>query len=165
MNPRYVLLEAVRQLRNVRALVFTFVVPIAMLLIFGTAYGAGGAIDPSTHTITEYAFHSGNTAPSQIAAAPDGTLWFTNGFGRVGEIHVLPDDVIGGDVFDDRNAHGAYDKADAGLAGRLTRWDHAPYVVEQCTFAWTLHRRARHVRHPRRRRRSGHCGPTPCGWR
>ena len=48
MNPRYVLLEAVRQLRNVRSLVFTFVVPIAMLLIFGTAYGAGGAIDPAT---------------------------------------------------------------------------------------------------------------------
>jgi ABC-2 type transport system permease protein len=47
MNPRYVLLEATRQLRNVRSLVFTFVVPIAMLLIFGTAYGADGAIDPA----------------------------------------------------------------------------------------------------------------------
>jgi ABC-2 type transport system permease protein len=45
MNPRYVLLEAGRQLRNVRSLVFTFVVPIAMLLIFGTAYGANGAVD------------------------------------------------------------------------------------------------------------------------
>jgi len=48
MNPRYVLLEAGRQLRNVRSLVFTFVVPIAMLLIFGTAYGADGAVDPAT---------------------------------------------------------------------------------------------------------------------
>jgi ABC-2 type transport system permease protein len=48
MNPRYVLLEATRQLRNVRSLVFTFVVPVAMLLIFGTAYGAGGAVDPAT---------------------------------------------------------------------------------------------------------------------
>jgi ABC-2 type transport system permease protein len=48
MNPRYVLLEAGRQLRNVRSLVFTFVLPIAMLLIFGTAYGADGALDPAT---------------------------------------------------------------------------------------------------------------------
>ena len=48
MNPRYVLLDAVRQLRNVRSVVFTFVVPIAMLLIFGSAYGSGGAIDQAT---------------------------------------------------------------------------------------------------------------------
>lgn len=49
MNPRYVLLEATRQLRNVRSLVFTFVVPIAMLLVFGSAFGSGGAVDPATH--------------------------------------------------------------------------------------------------------------------
>ena len=48
MNPRYVLLDAVRQLRNVRSVVFTFVVPIAMLLIFGSAYGSGGAVDSAT---------------------------------------------------------------------------------------------------------------------
>jgi ABC-2 type transport system permease protein len=48
MNPRYVVLEAFRQLRNVRSLVFTFVVPIAMLLIFGTAYGSDGAVDAAT---------------------------------------------------------------------------------------------------------------------
>jgi ABC-2 type transport system permease protein len=48
MNPRYVLLDAVRQLRNVRSVVFTFIVPIAMLLIFGSAYGSGGAVDPAT---------------------------------------------------------------------------------------------------------------------
>ena len=48
MNPRYVLLDAVRQLRNVRSVVFTFVVPVAMLLIFGSAYGSGGAVDSAT---------------------------------------------------------------------------------------------------------------------
>ncbi|GAA2751675.1 ABC transporter permease [Amnibacterium kyonggiense] len=48
MNPRYVARDALRQLRNVRSVVFTFVVPIAMLLIFGTAYGSGSAVDPAT---------------------------------------------------------------------------------------------------------------------
>jgi ABC-2 type transport system permease protein len=45
---RYVLLEAKRQLRNVRALVFTFAVPVIMMLIFGAAYGGHGAVDPIT---------------------------------------------------------------------------------------------------------------------
>jgi ABC-2 type transport system permease protein len=45
---RYVLLEARRQLRNVRAIVFTFAVPVIMMLIFGAAYGKGHAIDPIT---------------------------------------------------------------------------------------------------------------------
>jgi ABC-2 type transport system permease protein len=48
MNARYLLLEAGRQLRNTRSLVFTFAVPIAMLLIFGSAYGGSGAVDPAT---------------------------------------------------------------------------------------------------------------------
>jgi ABC-2 type transport system permease protein len=43
---RYVLLETRRQLRNVRAMVFTFAVPIVMLLVFGAAYGTQP--DPST---------------------------------------------------------------------------------------------------------------------
>jgi ABC-2 type transport system permease protein len=43
-----VALEVIRQLRNVRGLVFTFVVPIAMLLIFGGAYGGSGQVDHST---------------------------------------------------------------------------------------------------------------------
>jgi ABC-2 type transport system permease protein len=45
---RYVLLEAKRQLRNVRSLVFTFAVPVIMMLIFGAAYGKGDAVDPIT---------------------------------------------------------------------------------------------------------------------
>jgi len=49
MNPRYLLLEARRQLRNVRSLVFTFVLPIAMLLIFGGAHGASSGVDSVTH--------------------------------------------------------------------------------------------------------------------
>lgn len=49
MSVRYVLLEAARQLRNVRSLVFTFLVPVAMLLVFGTVYGSAGAVDPATH--------------------------------------------------------------------------------------------------------------------
>jgi ABC-2 type transport system permease protein len=40
MNTRYFALEMLRQLRNARSLVFTFAVPIAMLLIFGGAYGS-----------------------------------------------------------------------------------------------------------------------------
>jgi ABC-2 type transport system permease protein len=45
---RYVLLEAKRQLRNVRAIVFTFALPVVMMLIFGAAYGKGNAVDPIT---------------------------------------------------------------------------------------------------------------------
>lgn len=47
MRLHYLALETLRQLRNVRSLVFTFVVPVVMLLIFGSAYGAG--IDSTTH--------------------------------------------------------------------------------------------------------------------
>ena len=47
MRLRYLALETLRQLRNVRSLVFTFVVPVVMLLIFGSAYGNG--IDSTTH--------------------------------------------------------------------------------------------------------------------
>ncbi|ROP65013.1 ABC-2 type transport system permease protein [Curtobacterium sp. PhB130] len=46
MPVRYVLLETKRQLRNVRAMVFTFAVPVVMLLVFGAAYGAEH--DPTT---------------------------------------------------------------------------------------------------------------------
>jgi ABC-2 type transport system permease protein len=49
MRFHYVTLEVWRLLRNVRGLVFTFVVPVAMLLIFGAAYGGSGQIDSSTH--------------------------------------------------------------------------------------------------------------------
>jgi ABC-2 type transport system permease protein len=45
---RYIVLETSRQLRNARALVFTFAVPIVMLLIFGGAYGSSGQVDPLT---------------------------------------------------------------------------------------------------------------------
>lgn len=44
---RYVLLETRRQLRNVKAMVFTFAIPVVMLLVFGAAYG--GQVDPVTH--------------------------------------------------------------------------------------------------------------------
>ncbi|SDQ28638.1 ABC-2 type transport system permease protein [Curtobacterium sp. UNCCL20] len=43
---RYVLLETKRQLRNVRAMVFTFAVPVVMLLVFGSAFGT--QTDPTT---------------------------------------------------------------------------------------------------------------------
>ncbi|WP_083513613.1 ABC transporter permease [Curtobacterium luteum] len=43
---RYVALETVRQLRNVKAMVFTFAVPVVMLLVFGAAYGS--QLDQST---------------------------------------------------------------------------------------------------------------------
>jgi len=48
MNLRYIALEVVRQLRNARSLVFTFVLPAVMLLIFGAAYGSDGAVDGTT---------------------------------------------------------------------------------------------------------------------
>jgi ABC-2 type transport system permease protein len=48
MKFRYLGLEVLRQLRLARALVFTFLVPVAMLLIFGSAYGAAGQQDPTT---------------------------------------------------------------------------------------------------------------------
>jgi ABC-2 type transport system permease protein len=40
MPVKYIALESLRQLRNPYSLVFTFVVPLAMLLIFGSMYGA-----------------------------------------------------------------------------------------------------------------------------
>lgn len=40
MNIRYFGLEIGRQLRNARSLVFTFAVPVVMLLIFGSVYGS-----------------------------------------------------------------------------------------------------------------------------
>jgi ABC-2 type transport system permease protein len=40
MNIRYFALEMRRQLRDARSLVFVFAVPVVMLLIFGTVYGA-----------------------------------------------------------------------------------------------------------------------------
>jgi ABC-2 type transport system permease protein len=40
MNIRYFGLEMARQLRNARSLIFTFAVPVAMLLIFGSTYGS-----------------------------------------------------------------------------------------------------------------------------
>ncbi|KQO61545.1 hypothetical protein ASF23_13505 [Curtobacterium sp. Leaf261] len=48
MPIRYVVLETKRQLRNVRAIVFTIAVPVVMLLVFGAAYGSGGQVDTST---------------------------------------------------------------------------------------------------------------------
>lgn len=44
---RYVYLETMRQLRNVRATVFTFAIPVIMLLVFGSTFG--GQVDPTTH--------------------------------------------------------------------------------------------------------------------
>ncbi|MBK4346191.1 ABC transporter permease [Lacisediminihabitans changchengi] len=48
MPIRYILLESWRQLRNVRSLAFTFVVPLVMLLIFGSIYGAAGQQEQTT---------------------------------------------------------------------------------------------------------------------
>jgi ABC-2 type transport system permease protein len=48
MSARYLRLEAVRQLKNVRSLIFSFAVPVFMLLVFGNAYGSAG-VDPATH--------------------------------------------------------------------------------------------------------------------
>ena len=42
MPYRYIFLESLRQLRNVRSLAFTFVIPLVMLLIFGSLYGSSG---------------------------------------------------------------------------------------------------------------------------
>lgn len=46
MPIRYVYLETKRQLRNVRAMVFTFAVPVIMLLVFGSAFRS--QTDPTT---------------------------------------------------------------------------------------------------------------------
>lgn len=46
MNPRYLTLETGRMLRSSRGLVFTFAVPVVMLLIFGNAYGGAGVDAP-----------------------------------------------------------------------------------------------------------------------
>ena len=48
MSIAYLGLESARQLKNVRSLVFTFAVPLVMLLLFGGIYGASGAVDKVT---------------------------------------------------------------------------------------------------------------------
>jgi ABC-2 type transport system permease protein len=48
MSIAYLGLESVRQLKNVRSLVFTFAIPLVMLLLFGGIYGANGAVDKVT---------------------------------------------------------------------------------------------------------------------
>ncbi|MHA7985170.1 ABC transporter permease [Rathayibacter sp. CAU 1779] len=48
MSITYLGLESLRQLRNVASLVFTFLLPIGMLLLFGSIYGSGGAVDHVT---------------------------------------------------------------------------------------------------------------------
>lgn len=45
---KYVALESLRQLRNVPSLIFTFVVPLVMLLLFGSLYGSSGQTEPTT---------------------------------------------------------------------------------------------------------------------
>jgi ABC-2 type transport system permease protein len=49
MSIAYVGLESVRQLKNMRAMIFTIAVPVLMLIVFGNAYGASGQVDPTTH--------------------------------------------------------------------------------------------------------------------
>lgn len=52
MTARYVWLETLRQLRNVRSVMFTLGFPIVFLLIFGSAYGGhgqGAVNEPGTH--------------------------------------------------------------------------------------------------------------------
>jgi len=44
----YIGLESLRQLRNGRGFIFTFAIPLVMLLVFGGAYGSGGAVDKTT---------------------------------------------------------------------------------------------------------------------
>lgn len=48
MSIAYLGLESLRQLKNVRNTVFTFAVPLVMLLLFGGIYGANGAVDKVT---------------------------------------------------------------------------------------------------------------------
>lgn len=44
----YIGLESLRQLRNARSFIFTFAIPLVMLLIFAGAYGSSGAVDKTT---------------------------------------------------------------------------------------------------------------------
>jgi ABC-2 type transport system permease protein len=48
MSFTYIGLESLRQLRNARGLIFTFAIPLVMLLIFGSAYGSAGQVDKVT---------------------------------------------------------------------------------------------------------------------
>jgi len=53
----------------------------ALPKIFGTG------IIPSTGTITEYAIPTGSSSPEDIAAGPDGKLWFAENDGnKIGKI-------------------------------------------------------------------------------
>ncbi|MGA7727708.1 MAG: hypothetical protein WCA62_02540, partial [Dehalococcoidales bacterium] len=46
-----------------------------------------GKISPSSGTVTEYDVPVTNAAPNEIAAGPDGSLWFTQtGVNQIGKI-------------------------------------------------------------------------------
>jgi virginiamycin B lyase len=47
-----------------------------------------GRIDADTHTIAEYSSPSAGVRPDQIAAGPDGAIWFTKGTGGVDRIAI-----------------------------------------------------------------------------
>jgi ABC-2 type transport system permease protein len=48
MPLHFIALESLRQLRNVHSLVFSFAIPLGMLLLFGGLYGSGGQVDAVT---------------------------------------------------------------------------------------------------------------------
>ena len=49
MSIAYLGRESLRQLKNMRAMVFTLAVPLVMLLAFGGSFGGSGQVDPVTH--------------------------------------------------------------------------------------------------------------------
>ena len=49
MSIAYLGLESLRQLKNMRAMVFTLAVPLVMLVAFGGAFGGNGQVDAVTH--------------------------------------------------------------------------------------------------------------------
>lgn len=49
MTIAYLGRDSLRQLRNLRAVVFTVAVPLIMLIAFGGSYGGSGQVDASTH--------------------------------------------------------------------------------------------------------------------
>lgn len=49
MSIAYLGRESLRQLKNMRAMVFTLAVPLVMLIAFGGAFGGSGQVDAATH--------------------------------------------------------------------------------------------------------------------
>ncbi|HWE37865.1 MAG TPA: hypothetical protein VG406_14950 [Isosphaeraceae bacterium] len=100
-----------------------------------------GAINPTTHVITEFATPTGQSAPFEVAAGPDGNVWFTEtGAGKVGAINPTTDAISEFALPNPSYAYGITAGPDGNLwavDGQLARINPATNALTQSPVAAT----------------------------